>query len=192
MLIMFHTADLPQLALAANALPDDFTDLEDLFDLYTEILRPLPLNVFVQILSTLRLPPNILSSLLCNLLIPYLPYTVNVVNIFNLTQDDLVSHFLPASANVNSNSDNAKMSLLLEGLLINMMSEGKLYVDQRFGDSVEEGIRARKEKAIGDARRKGKGNKIVEAEAQKQLVKSAERIMVILEILEMGTANPLS
>ena len=71
-----------------------------------------------------------------------------------------------------------------------MMSEGKLHIDRRFGDKVEEGIRIRKEKAVGDARRKGKESKIVDAEARKVLEESAERIMAILEILEMGAASP--
>jgi hypothetical protein len=111
------------------------------------------------------------------------------LNIFDLSQDDLVGHFLPACANVSGNSDNAKVSLLLEALLINMMSEGKFRIDQRFGDVVEEGIRTRKEKAIGDARRKGKEIKVIEAEARKELENSAERIMAILEILEKGAVN---
>jgi len=171
-------------------LPDVFTGLEDLFDLYTETLRALPLNVFAQFLSTLQLPASTLCGLLCNLLIPYLTCAPTKLDIFDLSQDDLVSYFLPVAANVSSNSDNAKISLLLEALLMNMMSEGKLNIDRRFGDTVEEGIRARKEKAIGDARRKGKENKVVEAEARKALEKSAERIMAILEILEMGAVNP--
>jgi hypothetical protein len=170
-------------------LPDVFTDLEDLFDLYTESLRGLPLNVFAQFLSTLQLPTNTLCGLLCNLLMPYLTCTPKNLNIFDLSQDDLVNHFLRVPANVNTNSDNAKMSLLLEALLINMMNEGKLRIDRRFGDIVEEGIRVRKEKAIGDARRKVKGNKVVEAEARKELEMSAERIMAILEILEIGAVN---
>jgi len=72
---------------------------------------------------------------------------------------------------------------------MNMMSEGKLCIDQRFGDKVEEGIRARKGKAIGDARYKGKGGKAIEVKARNELEKSAERIMAILEILEMGEVN---
>ena len=170
-------------------MPDVFTGLEDLFDLYTESLRALPLNVFAQFLSTLQLPADTFCGLLCNLLIPYLTCTPKNLDIFDLSQYDLVDYFLPASANVNSNSDNAKMSLLLEAILMNMMNEGKLHIDQRFGDIVEEGIKTRKEKAIGDARRKGKGSKAVEAEARKELENSAERIMAILEILEMGAVN---
>jgi len=174
---------------AADALPDVFTGLEDLFDLYTESLRPLPLKVFAQFLSTLQLPVDALCGLLCNLLIPYLGCTPKKLNIFDLSQDDLVGHFLLASANVSGNSDHVKVSLLLEALLINMMSEGKLHIDQRFGDVVKQGIRTRNEKAIGDARRKGKESRVIEAEARKELENSAERIMAILEILEMGAVN---
>lgn len=170
-------------------MPNVFTGLEDLFDLYTESLRALPLNVFAQFLPTLQLPTTTLCGLLCNLLIPYLTCSPKSLNIFDLSQDDLVRHFLPVSSNANGNSDNTKVSLLLEALLMNMMSEGKLHIDRRFGDIVQEGIRARKEKVIGDTRRKGKGSKIVEAEARKELEESSERIMAILEILETGAVN---
>jgi len=76
------------------------------------------------------------------------------------------------------------MSLLVEAILFTMMSDGKLEADQNFIQAVEAGIKNRKDKAIGDARRKFKGRKGPEAEARKELEMSSERIMAILEVLE--------
>lgn len=132
------------------------------------------------------MPLGSLSGLLVNLLIPYIPSAPSKVNIFTIKKGDLVKNILPYSANVNSSVDNAKMSLVIEALLASFMSEYDLKADEEFSKAIEEGIKNRREKAIGDARRKFKGRKGVEAEARRELEMSGERILAILEILEAG------
>lgn len=174
------------MARVAGAPSSAFTDLEDLFDLYTESFRGLPLPAFTQFIATFRFPHGGLNALLLNLLIPYIPSAPKTLNIFSTSQETLVDSFLPYAANVHSSVDNAKMSLLIEALMSSMMREGRLKADENFSEAVEEGINSRKTKAIGDARRKFKGRKGVEAEARRELEMSAERILVILDMLETG------
>jgi hypothetical protein len=177
-----------QLARVASAPMKEnaFTHLEDLFDTYTESFRNLPLPAFTQFVATFRMPLGRLSGLLVNLLIPYIPSAPEKINIFSIRKEDLVTNILRHSANVHSSIDNAKMSLVIEALLASFMSEYGLTADDEFSNAVQEGIKKRKEKAIGDARRKFKGRKGPEAEARKELDVSSERIMAILEILELG------
>jgi len=130
------------------------------------------------------MPHSTLSGLLVNMMIPYVPSAPKRINIFSLNQSQLIANFLPYAANLHNSSDNAKMSLLVEAILFTMMSDGKLEADQNFIQAVEAGIKNRKDKAIGDARRKFKGRKGPEAEARKELEMSSERIMAILEVLE--------
>lgn len=183
-------ADRKQLARVAGAPSNAFTDLEDLFDLFTESFRGLPLPAFTQFIATFRLPHETLNALLVNLLIPYIPSAPKKLNIFSTSQETLVNSFLPYSANVNSSVDNAKMSLVIETLLSSMMSEGRLKADEQLSNAVVEGNNNRKKKAIGDARRKFKGRKEAEAEARRELEMSSERILAILDILDMGRFWP--
>ncbi|KAJ9640990.1 hypothetical protein H2199_005658 [Coniosporium tulheliwenetii] len=87
-------------------------------------------------------------------------------NTLLLSQPDLERFFLPAPANGNSYVDNAKVSLLLQTIVMQMFASGKIVPTEAFGAAVEEGVRARREKAIGDARKRGKGREGEEKEAR--------------------------
>lgn len=170
----------------AVSRPKLFTDEGDLFDLFTEFMRPLPLTSFDLLLTSSKLDHVAQISLQTNLLLPLLSPRPPVYDDQPVTQSDLEQYFLPYAANANSNVDNAKTSLVLEALMMALFTSSGLQPTETLGAAVEEGIRARKQKAIGDARRKGKGKEGEELEARRVLDLSEERLMALLEVIESG------
>jgi hypothetical protein len=150
------------------------------------MIRPLPLSVFTSFVTTLSLPLHEQSALLINLLLPFLAVEPKKIDIFNATQEHLIRDFFPCSANVISYLDNYKMALVIQMLLLKMRERGVLDAkDGELRKAVEAGIKARKKKATGNTRTKGKGNNPVENLARDQLGMCSECITVILDMLEM-------
>ncbi|KAM0714984.1 hypothetical protein Q7P37_009449 [Cladosporium fusiforme] len=184
---------LTLLTRLATLSPKTFLDPEDLFDLYTEFLRPLPLPVFSYFIlsnshttATSSLDAHSQASLNQMLLRPLLSPAAPVYNANALTAADFAAYFAPFAANVGSVSDNARVGVLVEGLLRLLWAEGGLG-DARdvaaVKEAVEEGILAREEKAGFDGRRKsgaggGKGVGALEA-----LVAGGERMRCLLGVL---------
>jgi hypothetical protein len=169
----------------ARVLPAQFTYLEELFDTYTEMIRPLPHQVFSSFITTFTLPIDEQTALLVNLLLPLMAAEPKNINIFKITQQDLIKDFLPHSANVASCSENYKMALVVQTLLLRMRERGDL--DAGNGElrkAVEKGIEARKKKARLDKRTKGKGNNPVEIKAKELLTLNPEYLGLILDMLE--------
>ncbi|QDS73007.1 hypothetical protein FKW77_009064 [Venturia effusa] len=164
---------------SARLLPNAFPDLETLFDLITECLRPLPVSIFSQFISTSLLETNDQCCLLTNMMLPFLPRAPADLDVFSPKQDKFVKHFLPCAANSIRVSDNLKMSLMVEALLMNMWTAGALHPDKALTEAVKKGIKARTKKCEYNTRTKE------DKEHQCQLVMSAERIKLILEMLEM-------
>jgi hypothetical protein len=157
------------------------------------MIRPLPLTVFTSFVTTLTLPLDEQTALLINLLLPFLAVEPKKIDIFNATQDDLIKDFFPCSANVTSYLDNYKMALVVQMLLLRMRERGALDAqDGELRKAVEAGIKARKKKATGDTRTKGKGNNPVENTARDQLGMCSECISVILDMLEMDAGMETS
>ncbi|KAF2099515.1 hypothetical protein NA57DRAFT_55479 [Rhizodiscina lignyota] len=167
-------------------LPRDFTNnAEEFLDLYTEFLRPLPLPHFCALSTNPYIDAANHVCLLVNHLIP-LTAVSPPKDLFNITQQDLVRDFIPRAANAYSNVDNAKVSVVLECLFVSMLDHFGIEPTEEFGSAVEEGIRARKARAIGDARKKDKGTSGDEKNARKELDFSSERLMTLLEMIEEG------
>ena len=166
--------------------PDAFLDTEDLFDLYTEFLRPLPLAVFQQFVLPTKpwLGPNSQASLNQMLLRPLLVATAPAYNENALTQDEFEVHYARYAANSTSAVDNAKVSLLIENLLRLLWSSGSLQATQKLRRLVEQGIAARKEKAAFDGRRKVGVRVKADEEAIAMMECSGERMLTILDIAE--------
>lgn len=172
--------------------PALFLDSEDLFDLYTEFLRPLPLPIFSFFIlpssSTTRkteMEANSLASLIQMLLRPLLSSAAPVSNANSLTAESFATHFAPYAANVGSVGENARVGICVEGLLRLLWEEGVLAhagqeVRQNVKDAVEEGIRMREEKASGDGRRQSAGK---HAEGWQFLVAGGERMKCLLEMV---------
>jgi hypothetical protein len=124
--------------------------------------------------------------LLANTILPFLAAPPRRPEIFAVTQQLLIRHYVPDAANATSIVENAKMSLLVEHLLFDMWSEGRLESSNTLTAAVEKGILARETKAIGDARRKDKGRTSEEQAAKVVLQLSAERIRMTLALLDSG------
>ncbi|EON67584.1 hypothetical protein W97_06952 [Coniosporium apollinis CBS 100218] len=182
--ILLRQRTMALLSKISELRPSALTHQGELFDVFTEFLRPLPLPTFSTILTTSALSPATLASLCANLLLPLITTAPPNYNTLLLCQPDLERFFLPAPANGNSYVDNAKVSLLLQTIVVQMFASGRIVPTEAFGAAVEEGVRARREKAIGDARKRGKGREGEEKEARGVLEGSERLLMVVLEVVE--------
>jgi hypothetical protein len=182
---------LALLTTISSLSPSLFLDPEDLFDIYTEFLRPLPLPIFsFFILPTTNgtrrtIDANSLASLIQMLLRPLLSSAAPVSNANSLTAESFATHFAPFAANVSSVGENAKVGICVEGLLRLLWTEGVLgnadeEVRKAVKEAVHEGIRVREEKASGDGRRKSAGKS---AEEWRFLVAGGERMRSLLEMI---------
>lgn len=177
----------------SSLAPTLFLDNEDLFDLYTEFLRPLPLPIFSFFLlpsntasnGSRVMDANSLASLTQMLLRPLLSSAAPVSNANSLTAESFATHFAPFAANVSNVGENARVGICVEGLLRLLWSEGVLAgagdeVKLRACEAVEEGIAARERRAAGDGRRKSAGKCKDEWEV---LVTGGERMRCLLRMI---------
>ncbi|KAI9719077.1 MAG: hypothetical protein M1812_003707 [Candelaria pacifica] len=174
---------LALLSQTSASLPQTFTPLQTLYDLYVENIRPLPLATFSLLLtpSTPYLPPSALSSLSQLLLrsllssnapLPSTLITLNTTTPNNtqiiandeLTQEILERCYLPYAANTKNVLDNTKVGLLVEGLLRLLARHEILVWTESLEFAVEEGVRNREMKVRDDGRRSrggvGKGEEM--------------------------------
>ncbi|KAI7201357.1 hypothetical protein KC316_g2080 [Hortaea werneckii] len=176
--------------------PAIFLDTEDLFDLFTEFLRPLPLPVFQRLVftgsspfpkdenTTRGLGVNEQSSLDQMLLRPLLASAAPAYHDDCLTQADFETHFAPFAANTHSATDNAKVSLLLEDLLLLLWRSENLEWGEDLQTVVERGIEARREKVAFDGRRKKSQRAKEDEEAVAMMENCGERMLVVLELVK--------
>lgn len=134
-----------------------------------------------------------------NILVPHLAtYPPKSVTLHDPSLEDLQEHLLPYTAKTNGVADNVRVSLLLEWLLADAMQQAasEPATKQTMTDmlksgslrkAVESGVKAREERAIGDARRKGKGMEGQEGEYKQVLKSSGKRLLLLVKVLEMGT-----
>jgi len=164
--------------------PHAFLDTEDLFDLFTEFLRPLPLQIFAAFLSPPKpyLSPSLAVSLNQMLLRPLLAATAQQYNENALSQAEFEVHYAPFPANSGGAEDNAKVSLLVEGLLRLLWSSGMLSLTARLRVVVETGIKARRERVVFDGRRKVGTRAVRDEEAGVVLKCSAEKMLMVLDM----------
>jgi hypothetical protein len=187
---------LALLTTISSLSPSLFLDPEDLFDLYTEFLRPLPLPIFSFFIlpspntnatsgARRTIDANSLASLIQMLLRPLLSFAAPVSNANSLTAESFASHFAPFAANVSSVGENARVGICVEGLLRLLWTEGVLAnageeIREDVKEAVGEGIKVREEKASGDGRRKSAGKS---AEEWRFLVAGGERMRSLLEMI---------
>lgn len=168
--------------------PDAFLDTEDLFDLYTEFFRPLPLSIFTSFVlpSTPWLGPHSQASLNQMLLRPLLAGTAPVYHDNALTQVEFERYYAPFAASKTGAVENAKVSLLVEGLLRLLLGEGALSSegdDGQLGGAVEKGIKERKARSEAEGRKKVGSRAAEEEEALTGLEASAERMRMVLDLI---------
>ena len=173
--------------------PTTFLDTEDLFDLYTEFLRPLPLPVFQPLVFSASsrqsswLGPNEQSGLDQMLLRPLLASAAPAYNDNALTQSDFERHYAQYAANTTSASDNAKVGLLVEDLLRLLWKNGDLVYSEKLRKAVEKGIKARTDKVAFDGRRKTGAKAKEDEEAAMLMEGSGERMLACLDMIRVTT-----
>ena len=172
------------LSNVAGRFPDQFTDLEDLYTLFIEFIKPLPLPTFQTVVS-----PSVLSAFsanahtaLCEYLLQHMlePAAPTVREEAMLTQTKLEKTYLPFAANKTDVAENAKVSILLEALLRYLAMAGHLRLRPSLRQAVREGIQARRDKPTSNTRKA----KSRETFAWALLVESGERMTETLRRLQ--------
>ncbi|KAE8338811.1 hypothetical protein BDV24DRAFT_165944 [Aspergillus arachidicola] len=167
----------------AEALPDDFISLEELYHLFVENIRHLPLPVFQALVTPSTLPyfsPEACTTLCECLLFRIRESAAPDTDEEYLSQAKLEECFLPYAASTNSVVDNTKMSILLEALLILLANSDMLKVTTDLQEAVEEGIQRRAEKAQTETKKSVSARKSEDAEWC-WLQESGERLRFLVE-----------
>ncbi|KGO64201.1 hypothetical protein PITC_086970 [Penicillium italicum] len=137
------------LSSVSEKLPRDFMSLDHLYDMFVENIRDLSLPLFQHFISPSNLPHLLpeAHSTLCELLLYVLRESSAPSSDNNyLTQAKLEKCFLPYAAATPSVGNNAKVSLLLEALMVLLYKSKMLSVTPSLAKAVRSGI-ARREKA---------------------------------------------
>lgn len=172
----------------AEALPDDFISLEELYHLFVENIRHLSLPVFQALVTPSTLPyfsPEACTTLCECLLFRIRESAAPDTDEEYLSQAKLEECFLPYAASTNSVIDNTKMSILLEALLILLANSDMLKVTTDLQEAVEEGIQRRAEKAQTETKKSVSARKSEDAEWC-WLQESGERLRFLVEVLPRG------
>ncbi|KAB8208314.1 hypothetical protein P875_00095320 [Aspergillus parasiticus SU-1] len=167
----------------AEALPDDFISLEELYHLFVENIRHLPLPVFQALVTPSTLPyfsPEACTTLCECLLFRIRESAAPDTDEEYLSQAKLEECFLPYAASTSSVVDNTKMSILLEALLILLANSDMLKVTTDLQEAVEEGIQRRAEKAQTETKKSVSARKSEDAEWC-WLQESGERLRLLVE-----------
>jgi hypothetical protein len=193
-------------------LPALFTQLYDFCDNILEEFNQLPTIIFQVLLSTMKLPDqmqigeltsnyedsamkeshfacNIQLAFNVNLLYPLISSEPPHFFLRHPTQQDFEDILLPLKATTQSFAANAKISFILEQTFMYMMNENALTPNDALRKAMEAGIEAR-HKVWGTG--KGKRGNVEEEDQAKELMKaSSERLLGLLEVLEMAAGKPL-
>ncbi|KAJ5942108.1 hypothetical protein N7516_002276 [Penicillium verrucosum] len=140
------------LSNVSEKLPRHFMPLDHLYDLFVENIRDLSLPIFQHFISPSNLPHLLpeADSTLCELLLFVLRESSAPSSDDNyLTQAKLEKCFLPYAAATPTIENNAKVSLLLEALMVLLHKSKMLSVTPSLAEAVRSGI-ARREKASRD------------------------------------------
>ncbi|KAK1142574.1 hypothetical protein N8T08_007550 [Aspergillus melleus] len=180
------------LSTVSQHLPASFINLEELYHLFVENIRHLPLPIFQALVSPSVLPkflPAAKTTLCECLLFRMRESGAPVTDEEYLNQAKLEQCFLPYAASTASIVDNAKVSVALESLLILLADNNLLKVTPELQDAVEEGIKARAGKTQVETRRSQNSRKLESIEWS-WLIESGERLrFLVYEILPMASAN---
>jgi hypothetical protein len=179
----------------AYYLPDEFVDCVTLYDVYCDNMKLLPLPAFTLLFSpsnSSQIPSFVFVSLSQFLLARLLPSsaprpgTVSKQNSDDISQDILEKCFLPFAANTSSTDDNAKVSILVEGMFRLFMKIAKAYHTPCLDVAIEKGILAREGKAKNDRRRReNRVRKKEEEDDRMWLTASGKRLRSMLAWVEL-------
>jgi hypothetical protein len=175
-----------QLSRTCDAIPSVTTSIGELYELFRETIRPLPIPVFQLFINpsvTIYLIPIAFNSIVQCLIRPLLSHDAPDPNNDDHTieQPILEKCFLPFPANTSSLEDNAKVSILNEALLRLLNFVGGIEWTPSLEKSVEKGIAAREKKVT--ERKKGK-KKTQDDGERKAMEESAMRMRLLLAVLK--------
>ncbi|RFU34507.1 hypothetical protein B7463_g1826, partial [Scytalidium lignicola] len=164
---------LALLSRASAVLPEQFAPLKDVYDIYYEGVRNLPLKAFsffISPSSVSRFPDSVLVTLI-QLVLNHLTQNLGsrVQRIAHrsddtLSQSVLESRYLPFCANTSSADDNAKVSILVENLFRLFLKSCTVYYTPTLEAAIEEGILARERRIKIDKRKKETHTRKMDAE----------------------------
>lgn len=186
---------LSMISKVAERIPGHFMEVYHLYHFFVENIRPLPLPIFQAFVSPYVLPEftDAQQSTLCELLL-FCMRESSAPNTDEeyLNQAKLEQCFLPFAASAASVVDNAKVSIVLEALIILLAKDEKdkmLSVTPSFKEAVEKGILRRGGRAMEDIRRS-------QAAREKEplewcwLVESGDRLNYLVELLSLQGDEP--
>ncbi|KAJ6284404.1 hypothetical protein J3E71DRAFT_375373 [Bipolaris maydis] len=179
---------LALLTQAALALPTSFTRLFDLCDTVLEDFIQLPTIMFQALLPTMKLPDDIQFAFNSNLLSPLISGKPPNYFVTLPTQDHFEKKLLPLKGSTQSFAASAKISLILEQLLMYMMDHDAIEPTKALRNAMQTGIDAR-QGVHGTAKGK-RGNAREEEQANKLLHACSERLLALLEVLEIAAGMP--
>ncbi|KIW22592.1 uncharacterized protein PV07_10875 [Cladophialophora immunda] len=172
--------------------PTTFPDLEELYTLFVEFIRPLSLPVFAQIVlptPSNPLEPTSLANL-CEALLQRLLETSapSIRSHVLLSEEKLEQEYLRFAASKNSVDANARVSVLLESLTRCLARIGDLKKTESLAWAARAGIERRIGRVADFAEKKGGSKKRQgdDAVAWEWLVESGERITRLIEGLPLG------
>lgn len=178
--------DASKLARVAQELPKDFTDLEGFFDTFAEEFKGLPVAIFNVLISTSQLPAISQVALNTNSLLPVTCGKV-MKHIYDPPmQSDFESEILILVA-TKSFAPNAKISLLVEQLFIYMLDNDLLEATGRLRVAVEVGIKERQ--SVYGSGKGRKGNAVEEEQGRIIMHAASERLLGLLEVLELSAGK---
>jgi hypothetical protein len=177
------------------ALPEDsrdFVSLPDLYRLFAEFIRHLPLPTFQLLVS-----PSILTGFLADaqttlcetLLFELLENSAPDSQENYISQHKLETCFLPYAASKDSVVDNAKVSILLESLMRLLDADGHLIYSPSLAAAVKDGIERRAERCRAD--KKSQARQRAEEAAWSWIFESGHRMMFMLRTIEDRDAQPM-
>lgn len=173
-----------QLAKVAQALPRQFTPVFDLCDNILEDFNSLSTIMFQVLLSTMTMPSSIQIAFVANLLHPLITGKPPNFFVVDPTQEHFEAKLLPLRATTQSFVANAKISLILEQMIMHMISQDGLLPTPALRKAMETGIKARE--GVNGLK---KGDIGQEQQAKALMKACSGRLLGLLEGLEVAKAK---
>ncbi|KAI0122442.1 hypothetical protein F4814DRAFT_408742 [Daldinia grandis] len=189
------------LSYLCHYLPRPPLDLSDLYQRFETMVKSLPLPIFTAFVnnrtSALKLESQIstLQGILLLLMPATAPSPAKVDRSWQdsdgITTEILERCFLPYPANTIAVEDNAKVSVLLENLFQILWCEGGGILSNGLRAATEKGIAAReaKVKRKKTSARGRMNTEDSEVEARLVLEMSGERLLMLLDIMEVESSD---
>lgn len=200
-LVPFRLRLMALLSRLAYAMPKLFAPLEDLHEQFALAMKASPLPLFAAMLNPVSNPmvslldptsePAVATEsyivLLKELLVLYLPpkfldpakVDAEADREGRVTQGMVEKCFVSYASDGTLVEDHAKLSVIVESLLVYMFEKGELVGSRALREAVTAGVAARQKKA--KVRRRRGAEVVADVLAKKTLDSSAEMIMMVLD-----------